>query len=193
MSDTLLQSPRVMHQTQRGAATLVVVVLLYLAMALIVVFTNRSLIFEQRTSANQYRSTQGANDTANSTLGAPITGSAMVQDPLGRLVFLNDSSLAPAVGQAYAAFAFFVQDGQMQSALACWDKLCSLPFRVSRMRRPQLAAACLFASSFSASRCRLRRLVWMRTCLRLKSRGRSPTGSGWRCTRAISHVLDVTA
>ena len=57
MSDTLLQSPRVMHQTQRGAATLVVVVLLYLAMALIVVFTNRSLIFEQRTSANQYRST----------------------------------------------------------------------------------------------------------------------------------------
>lgn len=43
--------------SERGAAALIVVVLLYAAMALIAVFTNRSLIFEQRTSANQYRST----------------------------------------------------------------------------------------------------------------------------------------
>jgi hypothetical protein len=38
-------------------ATLIVVVLIYVAMALTVVFANRSLIFEQKTSANQYRST----------------------------------------------------------------------------------------------------------------------------------------
>ncbi|MDH5331980.1 MAG: fimbrial assembly protein, partial [Aquincola sp.] len=42
---------------QRGAGALVAVVLLYVAMAIIVVFANRSLIFEQKTSANQYRAT----------------------------------------------------------------------------------------------------------------------------------------
>lgn len=42
---------------QRGAGALVAVVLLYVAMTIIVVFTNRNLIFEQKTSANQYRAT----------------------------------------------------------------------------------------------------------------------------------------
>jgi Tfp pilus assembly protein PilX len=42
---------------QRGAATLIAVVFLYVAMAIIVVFANRNLIFEQKTSANQYRAT----------------------------------------------------------------------------------------------------------------------------------------
>jgi Tfp pilus assembly protein PilX len=45
------------YRRQRGAGALVAVVLLYVAMAIIVVFTNRNLIFEQKTSANQYRST----------------------------------------------------------------------------------------------------------------------------------------
>ena len=43
---------------QRGAAALVVTMLLFFAMVLVAVFANRSLVFEQRTSANQYRSTQ---------------------------------------------------------------------------------------------------------------------------------------
>lgn len=42
---------------QRGAGALLVVVLLFAAMAIIVGFANRSLIFEQKTSANQYRAT----------------------------------------------------------------------------------------------------------------------------------------
>lgn len=57
-------SPSIRHrhrhrqrQRQRGAGALVAVVLLYVAMAIIVVFTNRNLIFEQKTSANQYRAT----------------------------------------------------------------------------------------------------------------------------------------
>ncbi len=45
------------RRSQRGAGALVAVVLLYVAMAIIVVFTNRNLIFEQKTSANQYRAT----------------------------------------------------------------------------------------------------------------------------------------
>lgn len=53
----VVSSSRPGRAAQRGVATLVVVVLIYVAMALTVVFANRSLIFEQKTSANQYRST----------------------------------------------------------------------------------------------------------------------------------------
>ncbi|GAB4036667.1 MAG: hypothetical protein Fur0014_03510 [Rubrivivax sp.] len=42
---------------QRGVASLVIVALLFFVMSLVAAYTNRNLIFEQRTSANQYRST----------------------------------------------------------------------------------------------------------------------------------------
>ena len=45
------------HQ-QRGAAALIVTILLFIAMALVAIFVNRNLVFEQRASANQYRATQ---------------------------------------------------------------------------------------------------------------------------------------
>lgn len=54
-------------RTQHGAAALIAVVLLYAAMAVIAVFTNRNLIFEQKTSANQYRATM-AMETAEAGL-----------------------------------------------------------------------------------------------------------------------------
>ncbi len=44
--------------SQRGAASLIVVMILFFVMSMVAAYTNRSLIFEQRTSANQYRSTQ---------------------------------------------------------------------------------------------------------------------------------------
>jgi type II secretory pathway pseudopilin PulG len=43
---------------QRGAATLIVVMVLFFIVAMVAAYTARNLIFEQRTSANQYRSTQ---------------------------------------------------------------------------------------------------------------------------------------
>lgn len=43
---------------QSGAATLIVVMLLFFVMSLTAAYASRNLIFEQRTSANQYRSTQ---------------------------------------------------------------------------------------------------------------------------------------
>ncbi len=43
---------------QRGAASLVVVMVLFFLMALVAAYTSRNLIFEQRTSVNQYRATQ---------------------------------------------------------------------------------------------------------------------------------------
>ena len=53
-SHCLHRAPR----RQRGAAALVVTMLLFFAMVLVAVFVNRNLVFEQRSSANQYRSTQ---------------------------------------------------------------------------------------------------------------------------------------
>ena len=43
---------------QRGAASLIVVMLLFFLMALVAAYTSRNLIFEQRTSTNQYRASQ---------------------------------------------------------------------------------------------------------------------------------------
>lgn len=43
---------------QRGAAALIVVMLLFFVISLVAAYTSRNLIFEQRTAANQYRSTQ---------------------------------------------------------------------------------------------------------------------------------------
>ncbi len=43
---------------QRGAAALVITVVLFFTLLLAAVYVNRSLVFEQRSSANQYRSTQ---------------------------------------------------------------------------------------------------------------------------------------
>lgn len=42
---------------QRGAATLIIVALLFFVMSLVAAYTNRNLIFEQRTGSNQQRST----------------------------------------------------------------------------------------------------------------------------------------
>ncbi len=54
---------RIDHQTfarrhQRGSAALVVTLILFIVATLIAAFANRNLVFEQRASANQYRSTQ---------------------------------------------------------------------------------------------------------------------------------------
>lgn len=46
------------RERQRGAATLIVVMVLFFVMSLAAAYASRNLIFEQRTSANQYRSTQ---------------------------------------------------------------------------------------------------------------------------------------
>ncbi len=43
---------------QRGATTLLVVMVLFFVMSLAAAYASRNLVFEQRTSANQYRSTQ---------------------------------------------------------------------------------------------------------------------------------------
>ncbi|MDP1533832.1 MAG: pilus assembly PilX N-terminal domain-containing protein, partial [Rubrivivax sp.] len=49
---------RASRAQQRGVASLMVVMVLFFIVSLVAAYTSRNLIFEQRTSANQYRSTQ---------------------------------------------------------------------------------------------------------------------------------------
>jgi hypothetical protein len=52
-----LRSPAPTSTRQRGVATLTIVAILFFIIALVAAYTNRNLIFEQRTSGNQWRST----------------------------------------------------------------------------------------------------------------------------------------
>jgi Tfp pilus assembly protein PilX len=58
MNALAVSTRRHAHQGQRGVATLIVVLVLFFVVSLVAAYTNRNLIFEQRTASNQYRSTQ---------------------------------------------------------------------------------------------------------------------------------------
>ena len=49
---------RAVARRESGAASLIVVMVLFFLMSLVAAYTSRNLIFEQRTSVNQYRATQ---------------------------------------------------------------------------------------------------------------------------------------
>jgi len=55
---TLARSTDPATRSQRGAASLIVVLVLFFLMSLVAAYTSRNLIFEQRTSVNQYRAMQ---------------------------------------------------------------------------------------------------------------------------------------
>jgi PilX N-terminal len=54
----MIRSNSPQGRRQRGIASLIVVALLFFVVSLVTAYTNRNLIFEQRTSVNQLRSTQ---------------------------------------------------------------------------------------------------------------------------------------
>ena len=94
-------SLRPQNPQQRGAAALIVTLALSIAMLLVAAFANRNLVFEQRTSANQYRSTQAfeaaeaglewatAQLNNNARIGADCLPSSEVADASFRDRYLN--------------------------------------------------------------------------------------------------------
>ena len=54
----LAHRPSSAPASQRGAATLLVVMILFFVISMVAAYTNRSLLFEQKTASNQYRSTR---------------------------------------------------------------------------------------------------------------------------------------
>jgi PilX N-terminal len=93
-------------QGQRGAAALIVTMVLFFAMLLAAAFVNRNLVFEQRTATNQYRSTQAfeaaeaglewaqAQLNSPARVGADCLASADPAAPTFRERFLSRSSTA---------------------------------------------------------------------------------------------------
>lgn len=81
---------------QRGAASLIVSILLLFGMSMIAFFANKGMIFEQRTSANQYRSTK-AFEMADAGLEWAV---ARLNDPLT----LTDDSCVVATGTGLKSF-----------------------------------------------------------------------------------------
>jgi Tfp pilus assembly protein PilX len=54
---SLRRTPRRVAAAQRGAAALAVVMVLFFVISLVAAYASRNLVFEQRASTNQYRST----------------------------------------------------------------------------------------------------------------------------------------
>jgi Tfp pilus assembly protein PilX len=98
--------------SQRGMATLVVAVVLLVCITLIALFANRSIVFEQRTSANQYRSTKALEaaeaglEWAFAQLNTPLNLGTSCTTAGGTKTFrdnyLNPAATSPPV---YAATA----------------------------------------------------------------------------------------
>jgi hypothetical protein len=97
------QAPAGSRRAQRGAATLIVVMVLFFVLAMVAGYTGRNLIFEQRTSANQYRSTMSfeAADAGlewaiarlnSGRIDANCQPSANVADPSFRERYINISA-----------------------------------------------------------------------------------------------------
>ncbi|KNZ32440.1 MAG: hypothetical protein AD742_11850 [Methylibium sp. NZG] len=108
-------------KAQRGAAALIVTMVLFFAMLLAAAYANRNLVFEQRTSSNQYRSTQAfeaaeaglewaqAQLNSPARIGADCRASADAAAPTFRERFLSPQSGATGfTGNTWAAGALAV-------------------------------------------------------------------------------------
>lgn len=117
-------------KTQRGAAVLAVTMLLLLGMTLIVFFANRTLIFEQKTSANQVRSTiaQATADAglewaiANLNLGKKVdTTCTIITNPGANDKLYRDRYLDPNTTGSFAGPFAAISTGcvNVNGALTC--------------------------------------------------------------------------
>jgi len=124
---------------QRGVATLVVTMALFFAMLLVAAYANRNLVFEQRSAANQYRSTQAfeaaeaglewAQAQLNNVSG--IGGDCKPVSDAGAVSFRDRFLRVAAAGAGFSASTW--SDGGVATALqpACvnnpagWQ--CSCP------------------------------------------------------------------
>ncbi|WP_295636501.1 pilus assembly PilX N-terminal domain-containing protein [uncultured Methylibium sp.] len=102
-------SPRARRHAQRGLGALGVALVLLFAMTMVAFFANRSLLFEQRSSANQYRSVQ-AFEAAEAGLE---WATARLNDP--RTI---DAACRPVTGAAGAARSFRVRYTPLTTGLA---------------------------------------------------------------------------
>ncbi len=97
--------PMKRRAAQRGAASLLVVMVLFFAISLVAAYTSRNLIYEQRTSANQYRSTLAfeAADAGAEWATAQLNEARMSDDcvPLATAGAVSAGSPQPTFRERY--------------------------------------------------------------------------------------------
>lgn len=113
------------HRSQQGAATLVVVMVLFLVMALLAAYANRSLMFEQRISGSYYRASmaqemaEGGVDWTVAMLNGPAADNSCSAVATGGTRFVDrylkvsaaDRSTLPAGGTPVTPAVDCVRDG----------------------------------------------------------------------------------
>lgn len=121
MNANLLRLSTTGRRRQRGAASLFVALMLLLGGTIIAFFANRGFIFEQRTSANQYRATKAfelAEAGAEWALGklnenmllTSTTGCTAATTAAGAAASFRDRYASPTAGSASAAGSFVPQN-----------------------------------------------------------------------------------
>ncbi len=109
MKNTIVYLPSSTRLRQRGVASLVVALVLLLGGTIIAFFANRGFIFEQRTSANQYRATK-AFELAEA-------GSEWALGKLNENLMLNSATAcAPAAAASGASSTFRERYGNPQAS-----------------------------------------------------------------------------
>ncbi|MBP6251665.1 MAG: fimbrial assembly protein [Rubrivivax sp.] len=91
-------NPSALPTRQRGVATLAIVSILFFIVALVAAYTNRNLIFEQRTSGNQWRATL-AFEAAEG--GVEWVLSQLNSGRIGDTCLPTDDVVAPSFRQRY--------------------------------------------------------------------------------------------
>lgn len=139
---------------QGGAATLVVVMVLFLVMALLAAYANRSLMFEQRISGSYYRATM-AQEMAESGIEwslAMLNGTAINDScaavSTGGTRFVDKYLNISAVDRASASKLTTNTDVAADCARTSAGLVCRCPAANARSAQPSTAAGAALVPSF---------------------------------------------
>ena len=193
-------NPRATERTaQRGAATLVVTVALFVAMLLVTVYLNRNLVFEQRASANQARATQAfeaaeaglewaqAQLNASGRIGADCRPSNDAADSSFRERFLQyDEGAATFTPATWVQGTVpVVRQAECVRSAAGWSCSCPLSGWPTLTTTNDVASAPAFRIQFQASGAAGVIRLLATGCSRL---GGECSVAGGTATEAVAHV-----
>src|SRR5262245_1375260 len=181
---------------QRGAATLIIALVLLVGFTMFAFFANRSIVFEQRTSANQYRSTkalataEAGLEWALAQLNSPVnlaypscsttSGTRTFRDN-----YLDPSNLSvPAYGTASGAFSTAQPSCARQLNSASWS--CSCPVGTSTSTG---APTCDVTSGDNANGCA--KFVVSFTRIQDPSLGTTCASGTW--TNCVTSAVKITS
>jgi hypothetical protein len=204
-----VKSLRTHARPTKGAASLAVVMVLFFILAMVAAYTNRNLIFEQRTSANSYRSARALaaadagvdwviamlNGGAINTQCAPASAPANNDFKTRYLTLQPDGSFAPVT---WASPAFFPTGGlsHVQAQPACsatdaggWNCSCPTDAPLKQQLDNTNVSGPVFAVSFDPMRQRPGvAAIRVRGCHNVRSGSVTDVNTFGSC-----HVNDLTA